>query len=220
MKTCLSGAPDLNGEEARSGPETTSRLPNPASQWAANGQRVTSGLPKGYQSVAKGSPSLVPDQAVAWRRVRGAMMGAVLAVVGLGAAPPRPSPIAVTQGWTRPAVAGINGAGYFTVIDRGALGDRLTGAASPAAARVSIHLSRMAAGVMTMRPLSGVDLPPRGTVSFAPGGLHLMLEGLRHPLKVGDRVPVALRFVRAGRVWAYLTVRLAPPGPAMPGMRM
>ena len=46
----------------------------------------------------------------------------------------------------------------------------------------------------------GVEIPPGGEVGFEPGGLHVMLTGLRGPLEEGDHVEVELRFERAGTV--------------------
>lgn len=139
-----------------------------------------------------------------------------LAALGLaiaGAAPAKP--IAVSEGWTRPAAAGLNGAGYLTVINRGSRPDRLMGASSTVASAVSIHRSLQVGGVMTMRTLPFVDVGAGSRVTFAPGGLHLMLEGLRRPLRAGESVPVSLSFANAGRVPARLAVRAAM---AMPGM--
>ena len=54
---------------------------------------------------------------------------------------------------------------------------------------------------MRMRPVAQVDLPPGETLVMAPGGgLHLMLEGLREPLRKGATAPITLRFERAGEV--------------------
>ena len=62
-------------------------------------------------------------------------------------------------------------------------------------------------GVMTMRPLpAGVPVPPGQTVAFAPGGYHLMLMGLKGPLKEGDRVKATLTFEKAGPVEVTINV--------------
>jgi hypothetical protein len=128
------------------------------------------------------------------------------------------TPIAVIGAWTRPVPAGMNGAGYLTIVNRGRIADRLIGASSPAAVKVSIHQSRQVGGVMTMRAIPFLDVGAGGRVSLAPGGLHLMLEGLRRPLRVGQSLPVSLIFAVAGQVRANLIVREAAP--AMPGMAM
>ncbi|HEY2481053.1 MAG TPA: copper chaperone PCu(A)C [Caulobacteraceae bacterium] len=140
-----------------------------------------------------------------------------LAAVFLAAAAPT-KPIVVTGGWTRPVAAGLNGAGYLSVVNRGPRPDRLMGASSPAAATVSIHRSLQVGGVMTMRAVPFLDIGGGAKVIFAPGGLHLMLEGLRRPLRVGQDVPVTLTFARAGQVRATLHVRAIAP--AMSGMGM
>ena len=129
-------------------------------------------------------------------------------------------PLTVAGAWTRPAAVGQTGAGYLSITNRGRAADRLIAASSAAATRVSIHESRMVGSVMTMRALDGVAVAGGATVAFRPGGLHLMLEGLRRPLKVGERVAVTLIFARAGRRAAVFSVRNGPPAPAMPGMKM
>jgi len=138
---------------------------------------------------------------------------AALGLVTAGAA--SANPIAVSDGWTRPAAAGLNGAGYITVINRGSRPDRLMSASSAVASAVSIHRSLQVGGVMTMRTLPFVEVGAGSRVTFAPGGLHLMLEGLRRPLRAGESVPVSLSFAKAGQVSARLEVRAAT---AMPGM--
>jgi copper(I)-binding protein len=52
--------------------------------------------------------------------------------------------------------------------------------------------------------LAQLDCPPHGTVKFEPGGLHIMLVGLAHPLASGSDFPLTLRFEKAGE----LTVRV------------
>jgi copper(I)-binding protein len=45
-----------------------------------------------------------------------------------------------------------------------------------------------------MSPVDSVDVPPHGTLSFAPKGYHLMLEEPGKPLKVGSTIPLTLSF--------------------------
>ncbi len=75
-------------------------------------------------------------------------------------------------------------------------------------------------GVMTMRPIAkGVAIAPGKSVSFAPGGFHLMLMGLKAPLKQGDKVPLTLTFAKAGTVNIALDVQgigAQAPGSAAP----
>jgi periplasmic copper chaperone A len=59
---------------------------------------------------------------------------------------------------------------------------------------------------MKMRPLDGVEVPAGGTAEFSPGADHIMLIGLKAPLKAGDRFALTLRFEKAGEVAADVAV--------------
>jgi copper(I)-binding protein len=124
--------------------------------------------------------------------------------------------------WSRPAAAGTNGAGYFTLVNHAAKADALVAAESPAAAKVEIHRMSMAGGVMSMTREARVALPPGGQASFAPGSYHLMLLRLKAPLKVGDKVPATLVFASGARLKLDLAVGLAAPAAegAMDHMQM
>lgn len=92
-------------------------------------------------------------------------------------------------------------AAYLTIHNQGGEEDRLVGASSPIAERATLHISLEVGGMARMRPVTQVDLPTGETVAMTPGGgLHLMLEGLREPLREGATVPLTLRFERAGDV--------------------
>jgi copper(I)-binding protein len=72
--------------------------------------------------------------------------------------------------------------------------DELIGAASNVAEAVEVHISKMEGDVMTMSRMESVPLEPSAKVEFMPGGLHVMLIGLKQDLKVGDEVEVTLQF--------------------------
>lgn len=102
---------------------------------------------------------------------------------------------------------GVPGVGFFTISNTGKKADRLLSVSSPLAASVEIHRSEIKAGVMQMRAVpEGVLLPAGTTVSFAPGGLHLMLFEPRRPFAEGDVVPVVLHFEQAGALSVDLRV--------------
>ena len=70
----------------------------------------------------------------------------------------------------------------------------LVSASTPTAAAVELHMHTMDDGVMRMRRIAHVHLPPGKTVSLQPGGLHIMLFDLSAALKPGDQVPITLTF--------------------------
>ena len=135
---------------------------------------------------------------------------AVLAATSAAAAP-RPA-LEVTGGWSRPAVAGTNGVGYLTIVNRGARPQTLVAVETPVARKVEMHAMSMAGGVMSMAEVKAVAVPAGGKAVFGPGGYHLMLLDLKRPLKVGDRVPARLAFADGAKVAATLSVGLGRPG--------
>jgi copper(I)-binding protein len=73
-------------------------------------------------------------------------------------------------------------------------------ASSPAAAKVELHVHVNDNGVMRMREVPGYDIPAKGSFELKPGGAHLMFMNLKAPLKEGTKVPVTLKFEKAGEV--------------------
>ena len=88
--------------------------------------------------------------------------------------------------------------------------DRLLGGSTPVAERFELHTMAMQGDVMQMRQLDKVDLPAGQKVELKPGGLHVMFIGLKQPLTVGSKVPVTLRFERAGEVKIEMAVMSRP----------
>jgi copper(I)-binding protein len=134
------------------------------------------------------------------------------------------SDIKVENAWSRAAIAGRTGVVYLTITDTGAA-DRLTGATSPVAATAGLHESFTDNGIAKMRDVAGLAVQPGKPVTLAPGGYHIMLTGLKQPLKQGDTFPVTLSFERAGQITATVTVQKAGGGmpmghDAMGGMNM
>lgn len=70
----------------------------------------------------------------------------------------------------------------------------LVAASTPAAAAVELHMHTADDGVMRMRRIAHIHLPPKQTVSLEPGGLHIMLFDLQQALKEGTEVPITLEF--------------------------
>lgn len=103
--------------------------------------------------------------------------------------------------WARATPGGAKtGAAYVRIENHGMQADKIIGVASPIAAKVEIHTMSMENDVMVMKPAGDVEIPSHGTVELKPHGLHIMLMGLKQPLKEGDTFPVTLTFEKAGPV--------------------
>jgi hypothetical protein len=116
--------------------------------------------------------------------------------------------LAVRHPWTRATPPGSNvAAGYLEIRNSGTTSERLLGAASPAADRVELHVTNREGDVVGMRERDGLKVPARQRLVMRPGGPHLMLIGLKRPFAMGDRVPITLRFERAGEVQIEIEVQ-------------
>lgn len=109
-----------------------------------------------------------------------------------------------------PPGADVGGA-YLTIANKGTA-DKLVAASSPAASRVELHTMAMDNGVMRMHEVKAIDLPAGGEVELKPGGLHMMLVGLKAPLAQGARVPLKLTFEHAGSIDVDLAVESMAAG--------
>lgn len=128
---------------------------------------------------------------------------------------PAAAQVAIEKPWARATAPGARVAGGYMVIrNRGAAGDRLLSASSPAAAKVELHVHVNDNGVMKMREVPGYDVPANGAFELKPGGAHLMFMDLKRPFKEGEKVTVKLKFEKAGQVSAEFHVgRLGGSGP-------
>ncbi|MCX5495467.1 copper chaperone PCu(A)C [Kaistia dalseonensis] len=140
--------------------------------------------------------------------------------------------ITIDHPWSRATPPGASvGGGYLTITNDGDTPDRLVSATISAADRAEIHEMAVKDGVMTMRPVpDGVAVPAHGSVTFSPGGYHLMFVKLAKPLVKGEKIAGTLTFEKAGTVAVEFDVDAigATPkedhsghgGNAMPGMNM
>ena len=100
----------------------------------------------------------------------------------------------------------MTGAGYMTITNTGNTDQRLIAVAADFP-RVMMHETQMQDGVATMQHQNEVTIPAGATVSFAPGGRHIMFMGLNgDPFEIGERIPLTLTFDPAGEVVVMLDV--------------
>lgn len=104
--------------------------------------------------------------------------------------------------WSRETPHGAKvAAGYVKIVNHGSEADRLVSATGEIAGRTEIH--EMAVddkGVMTMRPIEGLEVPAGGEVELKPGGFHIMFLDLKDARKKGETFAGSLTFEKAGTV--------------------
>jgi copper(I)-binding protein len=114
--------------------------------------------------------------------------------------------VSVTDAWGWSSTPD-RGAVYFTLQNTGEEADRLVSAASDAAGTVQVHETTMVDGTAQMGEVDGVDVPAGGSVTFEPGGYHVMLMEIPEPLEVGSSIDVTLTFEGAGEVTVPAEIR-------------
>jgi copper(I)-binding protein len=121
------------------------------------------------------------------------MLSLAAAFAAAAAVAPAWAQVTVADPWVRGTVQGQTATGAFMQL-RSAEGAALVSAESPVAGIVEIHEMRMETNVMKMRAIPKLELPAGQPVDLRPGGYHVMLMGLKQPLKAGETVPIKLRF--------------------------
>lgn len=123
-----------------------------------------------------------------------ALLSALAACKGQNHEPARPAELGVSDAVIRLApVEGRPAAGYFTVYG-GKTADRLTAISSPSIATIELHENKMTNGMMSMQPLTGMDVPAGGKIAFEPRGNHAMIYGIDPSVKAGGTVTLRFTF--------------------------
>ena len=128
--------------------------------------------------------------------------------------------IHIRNAWARATAPGQDAASIdLTITSKFAA--VLTGVSSPIAKSAELHSMQMEGGMMRMREVASINLPPGKAVNLGESGYHLMLVGLTAPLREGDTVPLTLtiKVSKLGTVKVVtraavtsLTATVPPPG--------
>lgn len=100
---------------------------------------------------------------------------------------------------SRPGV--LSSAAYLGVHNKGSADDTIVSVRSDVAKHTEVHDMKMDNDVMRMFKVDGVTIPAGQTLIFGTDNkLHVMLMGLKEPLKVGDKFTMTITFEKAGDV--------------------
>jgi copper(I)-binding protein len=115
------------------------------------------------------------------------------------------------DGWMRAMPPGQpTAAAYLSLRNTGEEPVRLVAASAPFARRVEIHESSQVDGMWRMRQLDSLVVPAGGSVTLAPGGVHLMLFGLTQQIRDGDSLTITLELDSGASL--PVTIEVGPPG--------
>jgi len=129
-------------------------------------------------------------------------------VLLLAALPALAAGLSVTNAWSRstPPVAKV-GVVYFTLKNDTGKSDRLLKLSTSVAEKVEVHRTEVLDGIARMREVAVLHVDAGQTLEFKPGGMHVMLMGLRKPLVAGTAYELDLLFEVAGARKVKVLVR-------------
>lgn len=124
---------------------------------------------------------------------------ALAIAAALAALPAVAGELAVTNAWSRstPPVAKV-GVAYFTLRNDTKKSDRLLKLSTPVATKVEVHRTEVIDGIARMREVAVLHVDAGQVLEFQPGGLHVMLTGLKQPLVAGTAFDLEMLFEVAG----------------------
>lgn len=100
----------------------------------------------------------------------------------------------VHNAWVRPTAPGQNAALYFSLHNHTATADELLSISSTVTDTIEIHETTVENDIAQMRMLNSLPLAADEEIIFEPGGLHVMLVGVRQELVLGAQIEVSLHF--------------------------
>ena len=107
-----------------------------------------------------------------------------------GVSTPGPTSLVVTDAWIRVPPPGAQMVAlYFSLANTGKNPAKVIGVRVPGAISSELHETWIDSnGVASMRMLSALEIPSGQVVALAPGGLHVMVMGLRRHIRDGEDI--------------------------------
>ncbi|WP_018151869.1 copper chaperone PCu(A)C [Leeia oryzae] len=119
--------------------------------------------------------------------------------------------LVIQHPWARESMPNMNmGAFYFKIENTGNSADTLLAVDNADVAdKMQLHTNLTENGIMKMRPVTDVVIAPKSTLEFKPQSYHVMVFGIKKPMKKGDSLPITLHFKNAGDVKVEVHVEAA-----------
>ena len=102
-------------------------------------------------------------------------------------------------------------AAFVTVVNPGSKPVKITSVRGEIAKRMSPMITTNVGGSLGMKDVPFIEVPAGGKAVLKPGGDHLMLYGLKAPLKIGEKVTLTLTLEPGGSVEVEFPVSRQEP---------
>ncbi|CAE6722430.1 MULTISPECIES: copper chaperone PCu(A)C [Paraburkholderia] len=117
--------------------------------------------------------------------------------------------VSVSDCWIRALPGDLPSGGYFKASNTGDQPVNLTGISTDAFGMAMLHQTQSQGSTSSMAMVHQVAVPAHGSLVFAPGNYHVMLEHPKQPLKIGTTIPLAFSFSDGEKVTASCAVKSA-----------
>jgi copper(I)-binding protein len=117
--------------------------------------------------------------------------------------------VQATECWVRTMPATLPSSGYFMLKNDGDKAITLKNVDTSAFGMAMMHQTQNNGSTSKMVHVESVQVPPHGTLKFAPGGYHVMLEQPKGALKIGTTIPLTLDFGDGGKIDAQCELKPA-----------
>jgi copper(I)-binding protein len=104
-----------------------------------------------------------------------------------------------------------NSAVFMTLMNHGKAEHAIVRASGDVSDVVELHTHINDGGVMRMRPIDKITVAAGGKTDLQPGGLHVMLIGLKGALNEGDMVHLTLTFEDGSTAMVMAPVKAVAP---------
>lgn len=116
-------------------------------------------------------------------------------------------PLIIQNAWMRTTPGSDTAAVYLVLRNTSVEPIIVIGVKSPVASHVMIHETSTKGGTSRMRMHEKLVIGPRQSVTFSPGGMHVMLSGLKKTPLIGQTVPIVLLLANGNTVETAVLVR-------------
>lgn len=113
----------------------------------------------------------------------------------------------VSDCWVRLLPGNLPSGAYFNVTNASGNAIELTGVESDAFGMAMLHRTQNNGGTSTMTMVESATVPANGTLQFAPGGYHVMLENPKRALKIGSTIELGFTFGNGEKTTAQCEVK-------------
>lgn len=143
------------------------------------------------------------------KHIKKTLFVAALCGASIAAHAAAPAPLSVSDCWIRALPGDLPSGGYFKVANAGDQPVDLVGVASDAFGMAMLHQTQSQGSTSTMEMVHEAPVPAHGSLTFAPGSYHVMLEHPKQPLKIGTSIPLTFAFSDGEKVAAQCQVKSA-----------